>query len=376
MILQILQLPVIAYLFYLVATNRKWIRYQGVYRLLYFWLLSGLVYAILEFASVIAGEFSVVTFKMMMVVSVLSLSFFLQLTSAFKWKEAYIAALRPVFYVPWVLSFLLAYSSNVSISIRSLFGLNVAVVNADILIAILLFLCGLMLAGGALTLAYHLFTIYPIERKIFILSAAGIWISICSDFLLWVFPLLHGNMILGFHMFVLIPAIAGMTLTARVYSLAFTPRKGKPAATKKAGRGEIIIFIHKRSLHARNIFMNYLKEGFTGLFVSPDPYEAEIRANMTLKLDVSEMEGCVHPAHVNRLEHLVWDFCVRTMNPVVLIEGLEEIMAQVGWIESLKFVDSLIDVAETTGAVILFWVDPEIFDPKRFMLLSRHVKIM
>ncbi len=358
------------------VANRKWIRYGGIYRLLYFWVISGLLYVMLEFTSVIGRDFSVVAFKLMMVVSALSLSFFLQLTSAIRWREIYVDELRPVFYVPWVLSFFLAYSYNVEIRNRRLFGLNIAVVNVDVLMVILLFLCGLMLAAGSLTLAYHLLAVHPNERKIFVFPAAGIWISTISDFLLWIFPLLKGIIILGFHMFILIPALAGMTLTARVYTLAYAPTEEIPKARKKISHGEVIVFIHKRPLHARNVFINYLKDGFSGLYISPNPDEANIRANTTLKIDISGVNGCVHPAHVNRLERLIWDFCTRTRNPVVLIEGLEEIMAQVGWIEAIKFVDSLIDIVEITGASILFWVDPEIFGAKKFMLLSRHVKIM
>lgn len=376
MILQILQLPVIAYLFYTSASNRRWIRYGGIYRLLYFWVLSGLLYVLLEFISVVGGEFSLIAFKLMMVASTISLSFFLRLTSAIRWKEAYVDELRPVFYVPWILSFLLAYSSNVEIRNRRLFCLDIAVVNVDVLMVVLLLLCGLMLAAGSLTLAYHVLTVHPNERRIFLFSATGIWISTISDFILWIFPLLKGVFILGFHMFILVPALAGMTLTARVYTLAYSPTEERSRAREKIGQGEVMVFIHEKPLHARNVFTNYLKDGFSGLYVSPNPDEANIRANTTLKIDISGVDGCVHPAHVNRLERLIWDFCTRTRNPVVLIEGLEEIMAYVGWIEALKFVDSLIDVTETTGALILFWVDPEIFDAKKFMLLSRHVKIM
>ena len=376
MILQVSQLSIIAFLTYIAATNWKWILYGEVYRLLYYWTLSWLLSAIFEFIATTITAYSSTAFKLLMVTYAFNLCFFVQLTSTLRWRMIYGYVVRLIFYVPAVLSILLCYASKTETGLTSVMGLTVSYVSPDMLMVILLILYGSLLAAGSVTLAYHLLTVHPVERKLFIFPAAGILVSALTDCLFWILPILEGYIILGFHVFIVTLAWGGMILTARMYSLAFIPIRGKHSELLKSRQGEVTIFFHEKPLHSRSIFENYMRNGFTGLYIYSPSGEAVLKANLTLRIDKSGLDGTVHPAHVNRLKQLIWDFCQRVENPVVLFEGLEEVMAQVGWEETLKLVDSLIDIAEVTGALIFIWVEPELFNRERFMLLSRHIKIV
>lgn len=162
------------------------------------------------------------------------------------------------------------------------------------------------------------------------------------------------------------------TLTTR-YTLTPVVEFGDGRIQVKVSSGLYICDIDR----CYSVFLNLLK-GRAGAIISRIPPEV-LRKRLNLEktpilwLTKVEGENTVHPHRLEFLLHTLVDFMRRNNKPkVILLDGLEYLVLENGFIPVFRFLASLKDYAVMNNTVIVVPIRMDTFDKKELSLLKRE----
>lgn len=96
----------------------------------------------------------------------------------------------------------------------------------------------------------------------------------------------------------------------------------------------------------------------------------------TLWLSHTKGEGRVEPTDISALYKLVEDFIERSEKSVVMLDGLEYLIVNNGFLQILKFMEHLNEKVMQSKAVLIVPVSPNAFDKKELALLERNTEVI
>ena len=126
-----------------------------------------------------------------------------------------------------------------------------------------------------------------------------------------------------------------------------------------------------------SVFLNLLK-GRAGAIISrisPEVLRKRLKLEKTPILWLTKVEGenTVHPHRLEFLLHTLVDFMRRNNKPkVILLDGLEYLVLENGFIPVFRFLASLKDYAVMNNTVIVVPIRMDTFDKKELSLLKRE----
>lgn len=143
------------------------------------------------------------------------------------------------------------------------------------------------------------------------------------------------------------------------------------------GMGYIIY--EKNPEKSIQLFKNYVNRGEFGLLVSrrfPDQVKARYNLKNAADIWLTTAEGednWIDPNNLSKLHHVITDFVRNAPVSIILFEGLEYLMVRNSFLNSLKFVQSLMDEIVLNRPRLLLSINPEAFEKKELALLRREL---
>lgn len=140
-----------------------------------------------------------------------------------------------------------------------------------------------------------------------------------------------------------------------------------------------------RTKDSKKAFKTYIKlrkENFErGMIISrqfPDRIRQryEIENSTFLWLSREEIEESIDPSDLDKLEFLVHEFVSSHERPLVLLDGIEYIILQNSFEDTLKFLQSLNDQIILNKATLIIPLDPAALNKKELSLLERELETL
>ncbi len=136
----------------------------------------------------------------------------------------------------------------------------------------------------------------------------------------------------------------------------------------------------KPSLSYR-LFEYLLRDGRNGLLVTRR-HPSKVKAEKDLKdvrvvwLSHTPGEDFHNPRALGGLNKLICDFIDNSDSAVVLLDGLEFLMLNNDFVQTLLFVEHVNEFVMQTGAIVLLPIDPEALEAKELALLERNLEVL
>jgi hypothetical protein len=93
-----------------------------------------------------------------------------------------------------------------------------------------------------------------------------------------------------------------------------------------------------------------------------------------LWLSYEKTDHSIDPSSLDKLEYLVYDFVSTNKGSIVLLDGMEYLILQNTFEETLKFLQSLSDHIILNGAILIIPLDPASLDGKQLSLIERELE--
>lgn len=93
-----------------------------------------------------------------------------------------------------------------------------------------------------------------------------------------------------------------------------------------------------------------------------------------LWLSYEKTDSSIDPSSLDKLEYLVHDFVSTNKGATVLLDGMEYLILQNTFEETLKFLQSLSDHIILNGAILIIPLDPVSLDGKQLSLIERELE--
>lgn len=137
----------------------------------------------------------------------------------------------------------------------------------------------------------------------------------------------------------------------------------------------------KKPTHSFHLFERLLRGGRRGLIVTrrhPSKLKKEKHLEDVRVIWLSHTlgEDFHNPRSLGSLNKLVCDFIKDSDQAVVLLDGLEYLMLNNDFVQTLLFVEHVNEFAMQNRAVVLFPIDPKALDSKELALLERNLEVL
>lgn len=99
-----------------------------------------------------------------------------------------------------------------------------------------------------------------------------------------------------------------------------------------------------------------------------------INDSTLLWLSYEKTDSSIDPSSLDKLEYLVYDFVSVNKRSIVLLDGMEYLILQNTFEETLKFLQSLSDHIILNGAILIIPLDPASLDEKQLSLIERELE--
>lgn len=211
-------------------------------------------------------------------------------------------------------------------------------------------------------------------------------------------PALYGILVLTTHASeVELPhmASAGFVVTGLVFAVAvlrhklfivepveesISPDLDRIPAVKVEG-GHCDLVVGKRPDLAYRIFVSEVASGGHGLLISrihPDQVRERYGLVKTPVIWLSSQPGAdrVDPGALSILQHTIVDFLQKGQDAVILLDGLEYLVANNPVDKVLRLVYTIHDAVVISGSKFIVPLDPDVLDPRNLALFEREFEIV
>jgi hypothetical protein len=93
-----------------------------------------------------------------------------------------------------------------------------------------------------------------------------------------------------------------------------------------------------------------------------------------LWLSYEKTDSSIDPSSLDKLEYLIYDFVSANKGSIVLLDGMEYLILQNTFEETLKFLQSLSDHIILNGAILIIPLNPASLDEKQLSLIERELE--
>ncbi len=145
--------------------------------------------------------------------------------------------------------------------------------------------------------------------------------------------------------------------------------------------GECYLVIEKKPEKSFEIFVDLVTHGISGFIVSREsPERVKEKYNLVktpiLWLSRSEREYTISPDDLSKLSYIIEDFTKKSTESVILIDGLEYLITQIGFDAVLKHVQELRDTMILNNSRLVIPVHKETLSVKEYSILERQFTIL
>lgn len=141
------------------------------------------------------------------------------------------------------------------------------------------------------------------------------------------------------------------------------------------------IVLEKTPIKSFDIFVDLVTHGISGFVVSreyPEKLKEKYKLLKTpiLWLSRSEQENTINPDDLPKLSFIIEDFTRKTTESVILLDGLEYLVAQIEFETVLKYLHGLKDKILLNNSRLIIPLNKETLSLKEFNLLEREFTIV
>ena len=142
--------------------------------------------------------------------------------------------------------------------------------------------------------------------------------------------------------------------------------------------GSVVIIQEKKTYLSYALIRRLSNEGMKCMIIGREPPERVqsvrfIRINEDDVIWLTTLVGrrCVNPTHLGSVQNSLTKFIDSNRRGIVLIDGLEYLIANNGFDAVLKFINRIEDMIITTGTTVVVSVDPRTLDAQHLALIER-----
>ena len=149
------------------------------------------------------------------------------------------------------------------------------------------------------------------------------------------------------------------------------------AKSRRVVRGDSILVEGRELRPAYDAFLDAIREGHQGLIVCrrhPDRLREELDVENVPMLWLSSQPGPdrIDPTSLNILQHSITVFVEKVTPAVILLEGVEYLIAQNSVDKVLKMLYTIRDTVTVAGAKLIIPIDPEVLYERDLALMEKE----
>jgi hypothetical protein len=162
-----------------------------------------------------------------------------------------------------------------------------------------------------------------------------------------------------------------------VYPMAEKAEKTTPRYALEKGKTYIIE--ERKTEKAFNIFVDLVRHGSFGLCITRNfPMTIKKKYNLEktpfLWLSSIDSSESIDPQDLGKMRHIIAEFVSTSSDSVVLLEGLEYLLVQVGFDRLIKAIHAITEIIVLKDARLLVSLNPESFSGWEMSLLKKEMQ--
>lgn len=140
---------------------------------------------------------------------------------------------------------------------------------------------------------------------------------------------------------------------------------------------EAYLVLEKKPEKSFKIFVDLVTHGISGFIVSreyPEKLKEKYKLQKTPMLWLSRMEvkDAINPDDLPKLSYIIEDFTRKSVESVILLDGLEYLIIHTGFETVLKYLHELRDIVILNNSWLIIPVNKETLSSKEFGMLERE----
>jgi PAS domain S-box-containing protein len=129
------------------------------------------------------------------------------------------------------------------------------------------------------------------------------------------------------------------------------------------------------------VFIDLVTHGIPGFVITREYPEKIMHKYNLVKtpivwLSQSEKQNSVSPTDLSKLNYIIQEFVRKSEESVILFDGIEYLVAQIGFLPVLKFLHSLRDIIVTGNSRLILPVFKETLPPREFSMLLKEFTVV
>lgn len=158
-------------------------------------------------------------------------------------------------------------------------------------------------------------------------------------------------------------------------------KKSRSSLKYNVDPGEACIVLEKKHEKSLKIFRDLVNHGIPGFVVSrvhPEILRKKygLAKIPMLWLSQSEGENTIAPDDLHMLEYIVKEFTRKSKEPVILLEGLEYLIVNIGFKNTLQYVHELKDIAILSNARLIMSLHKDALFPEEYNMLRKEAVLL
>ncbi len=159
------------------------------------------------------------------------------------------------------------------------------------------------------------------------------------------------------------------------------PEKAEPGVEYWIAPSEGYIIVEKEPEMSFKVFVDLVNRGIPGFVVSrvhPDKLKEKygVKDVLSLWLSRSLIEDSVSPDNIFKLIYAVRDFTRRNEESVVLLDGVEYLVAEIGFEKTLMHLLELKDIAVTNRSRLIITLCRDTLPERAFHMLEKEFRVL
>ena len=164
-----------------------------------------------------------------------------------------------------------------------------------------------------------------------------------------------------------------------VYPVSEKTEETSPKYTLEKGKAYLLE--EKKTERAFEIFVDLVKHGAYGLCITrnfPPTMRKKYELEKTPFLWLSSVgtSESIDPQDLGKMKHILTEFVSSSPDPVILLEGMEYLLVQVGFERLIKAIHAYVEIAVSKNGRFLVSLNPESFSDWEMSLLRKEMEEM
>jgi multisubunit Na+/H+ antiporter MnhC subunit len=144
-------------------------------------------------------------------------------------------------------------------------------------------------------------------------------------------------------------------------------------------KGKAYLVEERKPEKSYEIFVDLVRHGAYGLCITrtfPEMVRKKYLLEKTPFLWLSNIESGdgIDPQDLGKMKHIITEFMSASHDTVILLDGLEYLLVEVGFERLIKALHGIVDIAVTHGGMLIVSLDPEAFNNQEISFVKRELE--